>query len=315
MKKKWIIVVSSLFLFLLFIPSIIFVVWNSIFQNNFVFANAIYFALEKVFGENNDLLFKKWDFYYKMWMYDIAIDYYSQVNCKSDVVCQKLYHNMWNAYFKQSESKQEFDKIPFLQNAVSSYKSSLDTLFNKDTKENYDYVSKILNDLLKKKKQQEEQKKKEQEKKQQDEQKDDKNDQQKEQDNKEQTDQQKKDGEQKDDKNAQNQKQESESQDGKESQEWEKKDESNQKKETQKDGGNAQNILPKWDTINISDDDLQLLKKSLTTEEKKEIEDYIAGLKSEEKQNIEFNKPSQDRDVFDILLEDFWEKLWTNKDW
>lgn len=63
-------------------------------------------------------------------------------------------------------------------------------------------------------------------------------------------------------------------------------------------------VSPKWPSIKINDDTKKSYKP-LSEEEKKQIEDYLKSLREEEKQNIELNKPQEDRDIFDILQEDF----------
>ena len=105
-----------------------------------------------------------------------------------------------------------------------------------------------------------------------------------------------------------------------ESKESDKKDqESNQKETDSKESQQPKKwdeVIPKWASIQISPDELKLIEKSLTPEEKKEIQEYLQSLKDEEGQNREFNKPQLDRDVFDILSEDFfgWSTA-DKKDW
>lgn len=105
-----------------------------------------------------------------------------------------------------------------------------------------------------------------------------------------------------------NKKQE-EKQDGK-NEKWDSDKKENQNNneqnnwEEKKNENQNENVTPKWPSMNI-DDDKNISKKPLSKEEKKQLEDYIKWLKQEEKQNLEFNKLGEDRDIFDILQEDF----------
>lgn len=97
---------------------------------------------------------------------------------------------------------------------------------------------------------------------------------------------------------------------------WEKQQ--NEQTETEKTGKNSwentseenQNNTwedtpqPRGPSIKIDENALQEAKP-LTPEEKQAIELYIKELQEEEKSNVHLNKPRTQRDIFDILKEDF----------
>lgn len=65
------------------------------------------------------------------------------------------------------------------------------------------------------------------------------------------------------------------------------------------------NIIPKWQSIEINDKELKS-QKPLSKEEEEKIHDYLNNLREEEKQNIELNKQNESyKDIFDILEYDF----------
>lgn len=102
-----------------------------------------------------------------------------------------------------------------------------------------------------------------------------------------------------------------------EKKEEEKKQENNEKKDENKTEENQEKlekndtkkqqedkIQPKQDSIKINENS-ENASQELSKEEKDEIEKYIEQLKQEEKQNINLNKPKEEKSVFDILEEEF----------
>lgn len=77
-----------------------------------------------------------------------------------------------------------------------------------------------------------------------------------------------------------------------------------QNKEQKEEKQEQEQIIPKWDSINI-DENSQDAKNELSKEEKQEIENYLKWLQEEEKQNIRLNKPKEEKTIFDIFSEDF----------
>ena len=268
MKIRRIILYISIFLFILFFPTIFFYFSNLIFEKNFIYANKLNSHLEKVFTNNDYLKFKKGDFYYKYLEYGKSLDYYLKVKCKNDDHCLKLNHNIWNAFYKLwSSNENNSRKIFYRQNALNNYSKWLTYKYDEETKYNYDYVLKRLEEL--KNKQEEEKKEKEK----------------KEEENKP----------------AENQKEQEE----KEAQDWENI-ENNWQKEQESDEQKEQKTIPKWPSMQISPEE-ENAKKPLKPEEKETIEKYLEYLKQEEKQNLNLNKPKQNRDIFDILENDFFQ--------
>jgi len=240
---------------------------NSLFEKNFVFANNLNIYLEKIFPRNNHLLFKKWDFYYKMGMFEKAIDLYSKVKCESEKTCQKLYHNIGNSYYKSADFLDEKQQIEYYKNALWSYQKSLNYTFNDETKKNYDFVLNKLQALMDKIKEEAQ-----------------KNENQKSQ-------------EKKDEDTQENQKQEQ------------------QQEQWQKSQWNSDEIIPKWNSIQISPQELETIEKWLTPQEKKEIQEYLEQLKREEWENRNFNKPQEKKDIFDIYQDFFGWWNFEKKDW
>ncbi len=267
--------------FFLVLPSIIFFASNLAFWpwNNYIFSHNINKYLEKVFPKSEKLQLKRWDYYYRLSEYEKALQNYAQLDCKSDEICKVLYHNLGNTYYRLWEySHNNNDKISFWQKALSTYQKSLKIQDEEKTRKNYEFVLKKLNELMEEIKNQQEEK---------EEQEDEANNwekQQNEQENEETN--------------------------------WEK--EQNEQTETEKSGENSwentseenQNNTwedtpqPRGPSIKIDENALQEAKP-LTPEEKQAIELYIKELQEEEKSNVHLNKPRTQRDIFDILKEDF----------
>jgi len=63
-------------------------------------------------------------------------------------------------------------------------------------------------------------------------------------------------------------------------------------------------IQPRWPSMKIDENALDTVPE-LTQEQKEEIQKYIEKLQQEEKNNIHLNKPREQKDIFDILRDDF----------
>lgn len=72
---------------------------------------------------------------------------------------------------------------------------------------------------------------------------------------------------------------------------------------------------PRWPSIKIDENALDSTKQ-LSPQEKEAVEAYLKELQEEEKNNIHLNKPREQRDIFDILKDDFmFDNLNTNQNW
>lgn len=106
------------------------------------------------------------------------------------------------------------------------------------------------------------------------------------------------------------------------SNEEEKQKEQNNEKEQKQDKWSSdsnwwkeESVIPKMPSIQINNDKKKALEP-LSEEEKTKLENYMKWLQEEEKQNIEFNKPQDDRDITKILEEDFFSTFDKNEnDW
>lgn len=281
MKIKKIFLWIFLIIFVLLIPSFLFFLSNLAFWpwGNYVFANSINKKLEKIFPKNDLLKLKRADYFHKIWEFTKALEKYWEVNCFNNETCLILNHNIWNTYYRYWEFSLDDKKLEYWQKSLSYYSKALDSKFDIETKKNYDFVLEKLNKLIEemKKKQKESEENKEQKPEPEQNKEDEKIKKQEEQ--KEQTDK--------------NTKQTEWWQDSQE------KQEGNDEEKTEK-----EQIIPKWESLKI-DENSEKLEKPLTKEESEEIEKYLEQLKNEEKQNINLNKPKDNRDVFDILQDDF----------
>lgn len=232
--------------------------------------------LEKIFPNNPKLQIKKGDFYYRKWEYGKAIEAYVAVKCKDDSICQTLYHNLWNAYYRLWEkSSSSTEKIEFWRQSLLNYSKSLDQFFVQETQDNYDFVKQKLDEFIHEL---------------------------------EQTPQQNQNEEEPSGEDAQDRPSE-ETQDSEASQSDEPPGEDQD--------GEWDQIQPKGPSISI--DESQLREQWwLSDDEKNQIQEYIENLQQEEKENMKLNRPTQQRDIFDILWNDFWFfswEGWNNQDW
>lgn len=91
------------------------------------------------------------------------------------------------------------------------------------------------------------------------------------------------------------------------SQETEEQNQNTQESETEEQpeqNQNSQEIQPRGPSIKI-DEFSQQAQQWLSDDEKNMIEEYLHQLQEEERQNRELNKPREQRDILDILREDF----------
>ncbi len=270
MKIKKIIIWVFFVIFILLIPSFIFFLSNLAFWpwDNYVFANSINKKLEKIFPKNDLIKLKRADYFYKLWEFDKALEKYMELDCLNSENCFILNHNIANTYYKIWEFSLDQKKLEYWQKSLSHYSKALDNKYNIETKKNYDFVLDKLNKLM------EELRKKEQEKP----------------------------------KPESEEKQESQKEEKKQEQEEKKEQDSNTQKEdnenTQSWEEQQEQVIPKWESLKI-DETSEKLQKPLSNEDKQEIEKYIEQLKKEEEQNINLNKPKDNRDIFDIFEDDF----------
>ncbi|MBW7954929.1 hypothetical protein H3C61_03895 [Candidatus Gracilibacteria bacterium] len=271
MKLKNKLLIFFLILFIIFIPSLLFLGENLSFGvgNNFIFGNYINNILLKVFPKNEYLLLKTGDFYYRLGDYEKAGQKYNKVNCKSDENCFKLNHNLGNTLFKIGEEQlSKIDKSMYYLKSLTYYQKALDIKNDTETQKNYDFV------LDKLKKLQEPEKKEEE---------GDKNNERQEQKDKNEKENNSGEKEEKNDDNKQKQGE-------------------NKKEQEENNSGEKDQIQPKGPSMNIDENAIDKGQK-LSDEEKEKIKEYIKGLKEDEKQNLELNKEgkSEPQDIFDIF--------------
>ncbi len=277
MKIKNFLIFLSIIIFVLVFPSLVFFVSNLAFWPwwNYIFANNINKKLEKIFPNNSILKLKKWDYYYKLWEYDKALENYLKVNYQNNETCFTLNHNIWNTYYKlwdKIESK--VDKISLWQKSLSFYSKALNIKQDLETKKNYDFVLEKLRELIKKT------------------------------DEKPKEDKKDKEPEKKDEKN----------QTSSWSENKEKQGNPNENNKKQEDSQSQDQIVPKAPSVKI-DEKSSEAKNKLSPWEKQEIENYMNSLKEEEKQNIDLNKPKEINDLFDILNNNFFTPFDKNENW
>lgn len=141
----WIIV------FVLLLPSAIFILSNLAFWpgNNYIFSNNMNKYLEKIFPKNEKIQLKKWDYYYRLWEYEKALQTYVKINCKTEEVCFSLSYNLGNTYYRLGENNPYTnEKIWLWQKSLSSYQKALWVKEDENTRKNYEFVLKKLNDLM-----------------------------------------------------------------------------------------------------------------------------------------------------------------------
>ncbi|MDD5769844.1 MAG: hypothetical protein PHE25_02660 [Candidatus Gracilibacteria bacterium] len=94
----------------------------------------------------------------------------------------------------------------------------------------------------------------------------------------------------------------------------EKKDNAKKTEEKTNSSVKKDDVIPKGQTM-VIDDNFKNLQKPLSSDEKKQINQYINSLIQEEKQNIELNKPKESENIYDILEKDFGGIDNTENDW
>ena len=280
MKIKKTLFWISFLLFFLLLPSGIFFLSNLAFWpgNNYIFSHNLNRHLERFFRNNDKIELKKWDYYYRLWEYQKALEKYTKIDCKIDSLCIILYYNLGNTYYRLWEySQQSTDKVGFWQHALSTYQKALQLQEDEKTRKNYEFVLKKLNDFM------QEMKKKQEEK-------DDS------QLNPPQEEEEKWENE-----TSQTDEKEKE-QENETSPSSEKPEEKSQESQPQEQ--TSDQIQPRGPSIKI-DENAPESSKELTQEQKEQIQWYIEQLKQEEKNNIHLNKPREQQDIFDILRDDF----------
>ncbi len=262
-------------LFFLVLPSWIFFVSNLAFWpgNNYIFAHSLNKYLAKIFPENEKIQLKKGDYYYRFWEYKKALEQYTKIDCKTDLICSILYYNLGNTYYRLWENTPQItDKLWFWQQALSVYQKALQILEDEKTRKNYEFVLKKMNEFI------DEMKKKQELEKQPPQQ----------EPSQENQDTQENDSPQPNTEELQDENNNT----------WEEKSQSPQPNTSDN------QIQPRWPSMKIDENALDTVPE-LTQEQKEEIQKYIEKLQQEEKNNIHLNKPREQKDIFDILRDDF----------
>lgn len=293
MKKKNIFLWIITLVIFVFLPSILFLFSSlSLIEWNFMFSWRINNFLEKYF-ENEIIKERKWDYYYKLWKYDKALESYSQIKCETKADCSKLFHNIWNTFFRLWETSQEREKINFWQKSLEAYQKSLNLIETKETRDNYNFVKKQLEDLIKNQNKEKEEEKKEEDKK---------------EENKENTEEEKSE-----ENDSQNQDWSSWNSWTWESQSWESS--WNNQQNTEQSESWEEQVIPKWQSMWLGWDEGEA-QKELSQDEIQAINEYLKSLEQEEKENMRLNKPQKNTwDMFNDFFDFenwFW---WDDYDW
>lgn len=263
-------------LFFLLLPSWIFFISNLAFWpwNNYIFAHSLNKYLAKIFPENEKIQLKKGDYYYRLWEYEKALQQYGKIDCKTDFICSILYYNLGNTYYRLWENSHQItDKLWFWQQSLSGYQKALQIKEDEKTRKNYEFVLKKMNEFI------DEMKKKQESEKQ--------------PPQLPESSQEDKDTQEKDDTQSNTQ---------------ELKDENNtpweEKSQEPQSNASDDNIQPRGPSMKIDENALDTTPE-LTPEQNDEIQEYIEQLQQEEKNNIHLNKPREQKDILDILRDDF----------
>lgn len=283
MKLKNLIIFFLIFIFVFFLPSIVFFVSNLSFNSwNFLFAWKINNFLSDYF-DNPELKLKKWDYYYRLGEYKDAIRTYSQIDCTSWWdwnFCYELFHNKWNAYYREWEKTTNInEKILLWTNSLKSYNSSLNIRQDSETQANYEFVKEKLEDLLNSKQ-------------------------------KDQQEQSEQDQEQQQEQNDENSKEEENNNNNSQDKDT---DSSNNQNDSWEQPWNNEQIIPKSPSMWLWWEEEEW-NKELSKEEKEFINRYLEWLENEEVRNRELNK-QQKNDIFDNFF-DFDNNIWWEEyDW
>lgn len=263
-------------LFFLLLPTWIFFLSNLAFWpwDNYIFSNNMNVYLEKIFPKNEKIQLKRWDYYYRLWEYEKALQKYVKINCKTQEICFSLSYNLGNTYYKLWEkSLSPNEKISFWQKALSSYQKALEVKEDDHARKNYEFVLKKLNELMDEIQQ-----------------------------NIQSNQNQNQPNEtQKSDPQENNSQQEESDKTQEEQEQQENSQESGEQEQPQNQTDETQ---PRGPSIKIDENAIDETTK-LTPDQKEAIEKYIENLQQEEKNNIHLNKPREQRDIYDILREDF----------
>lgn len=301
MKKKNIIISLLVLIFITLLPSIVFFVGNlSFYSWNFMYSGRIDNFLQKYF-DNDILKEKKWDYLYRLWKYEDALQKYFQVKCEKRNECARLFHNIWNTYYKYWEVKTYVEKINLWQKSLEFYQKSLNLKYDEETKANYDFVKKKLEELLKNKK--DEEKKQEEE--------------QKKREEKQNKEQEKKNEEEK---KQEEKKEEQPKEESTWNWQWQEKWQSSstwnwqQQNQPQNTWSWQEQVIPKWPSMWLGWNEEEA-QKELTKDEIDAIKWYLKSLSQEEKENMRLNKPQKDTwNMYDDFF-NFEEWGWDDYDW
>lgn len=250
------------------------VVWNlSFYQKNYWLATIYHWkAYNKLWNEV--LNYNLWWDYYELWKFDKSMELYSKINLfTGSNLSLDTYYNLWNIFYRLWDSEQ-YDiqkKVDLWKKSLLSYNQVLLKKEDKQTRENYNFVQKKLNELLQKIKEEQQKQIEEQQKQQEEQQKQNEN------------------------KNNDENNNDSES-----TSQWQK-DQNNEQKDQQ---DQVQTV--KW----WRGDEYKLWNwqelQELTPSEKEELQKYNEQLKQEQQQNsIYFGKKNQDKNNTDSLINQF----------
>ncbi len=260
-------------------------IWNISFAKWDYWLSIIYHNNSSKIDNNEVFNYNLWWDYYKLWNYEKSLEYYSKINLFSwSNLSLDTFYNLWNIYYFQWE-KEIYDiqkKIDLWKKSLLSYNQVLLKKEDKKARDNYNFVNKKLNELMKQMKKQQEDYKKQQE----------------EQNKKEE--EQKKNDEEKENNGEKNDKKSDE-------QKKEEKSSENTKNKSEEQNQNAQTVqwwrgeeYKVWESEQLTE---------LTQKEKEDLQKYNEQLKQNQQQNtIYFGKKNTDtkdnQSMLDMFMQD-----------
>jgi Ca-activated chloride channel family protein len=94
------------------------------------------------------------DTYYKQWDFQNALTFYNYAlsetqNCDKETdFCFLNYHNLWNTYYRLWEKNNDLEQKKSLRNqAITNYEKALKIKYDKETKENLEFVQRKIEEL------------------------------------------------------------------------------------------------------------------------------------------------------------------------
>jgi hypothetical protein len=91
--------------------------------------------------------YNAWNAYYKNREYEIAIQAYEwALWTENNNLLFRIYHNLWNSYYRIWEQNEE-NKLEYFLNSVSNYEEALEIKYDEETEANRDFVLEKIKEL------------------------------------------------------------------------------------------------------------------------------------------------------------------------